>query len=61
MLAVKIQLVDADVAEWVECLPGMHKALTSSPAPHKNGKVVHACNAHTWEVETGGPEIQGHL
>lgn len=37
-----------DVAQWLEGLPGMHKAL---------GRV---CNPCAGEVEAGGPGVQGH-
>lgn len=30
------------------------------PALHKQGIVVHICNARTWEVEAGGLEVQDH-
>ena len=30
------------------------------PALHKQGAVVHICSPSTWEVETGGSEVQGH-
>lgn len=32
-----------------------------SPALHKPGVVVHACNSSAWQMEARGSEIQCHL
>lgn len=40
-----------DVTQWVECLPGVHEALSASPSTGKVGELMQASNPNTWEVE----------
>ena len=50
----------ARCSQMAQCLASVHEALSSSPAPHKPHVVLYACDPSTWEVETGGSEVQGH-
>lgn len=52
--SVKKMRVGPDiVAQLVQCLPSMDKALGFSQALNKLGVVDHTYNPHTWEVEAG--------
>lgn len=52
--------------DW-ECdsVPGEHACLSrkrswiQSLAPHKSGVMAHNCNPSNWEIEAGGPRVQG--
>lgn len=44
------------VAQLLEGLPGVHKALGSIPAPHKPGGVVLTCNSSTKDIEAEAPD-----
>lgn len=47
-----------DVAQLVECLPSIHKALGSIPSMANTGSNYQACWPCTWEVEAGGAEVR---
>lgn len=49
-----------EVAQWVECLPGMHKVVGSLPSIALLGVVADTCNLSLREVETGGSEVRSH-
>jgi hypothetical protein len=51
--------VAENAAQLVEHLPSMHEPRFNSPALHKPGMVLHACDLSTQEVEAGESEIQG--
>lgn len=46
------------LGKLVECLPGVHTALT--PSYHINQCGVHTCNRSTHEEEAGGSEAHGY-
>lgn len=50
-----------ELAQLVECLPGMHKALGVASAPHKLGMAVYTCNPRTLARDAGKSETYGHL
>lgn len=47
-------MLGLDVAQLVEDLPSMHKAIGSIPVLHKPGMVEQACDLSTWEAEARG-------
>lgn len=48
-----------NIVYLTECLPIIHKALGS--IPHKLDMVVHTCNPSTWEAQSRGAHVQGHV
>lgn len=50
-----------NVAQWVECLPGMPEALNAIPGPHKAGTAAHAYGSITLAMQAGESEVQVHL
>lgn len=40
-----------DVAQLVQCMPGMQETLSSTPGMHKPGMVLYTCNLSTQEGE----------
>lgn len=52
--------VDWPGTELAECLPSIQDTLGSFPFP-KLVMVTHSCKPSTWEVDTGGVQVQGHL
>lgn len=51
----------SSVAQLVECLPGMPKALGLIPnSEHKSDILVHTYNPSSYKVQAGGLEVQSH-
>lgn len=48
------------VAQLMDCLPSMPRALGWFPASHKLSMIEHAFNSGTWVVEAGRSKTQGH-
>lgn len=49
-----------DVTSLKECFQCNHGALNSMPEPHKGVRALHAYNASTQKVGTGGSELPDH-
>lgn len=49
-----------NVAQLMECLPSIPRALGWFPASHNLSMVEHAFNSGTWVVEAGRSKTQGH-
>lgn len=50
----------ADVAQWEECIPGMHKVLDSIPRTTYTGLGGICLESQNPGVESGGLEVQDH-
>lgn len=48
------------MAQVVECLPSIHKALGSIPRMANTGSNYQACWPYTREVEAGGAEVRDY-
>lgn len=46
------------LAQWVQCLPGMHEALGCIPGPCKPSTITHTCNPSTAQMGSKDQEFK---